>query len=60
MRHWWGDADMVRPSKKGLLVDVLVHTGGIRIYRCKSDRRALIAFWAFVAAALIGCVAGAF
>jgi hypothetical protein len=44
---------------KGRLVDMLVCTGSVQVFRCRRDRRAVVAFWVFVGAALAGCILAA-
>ena len=44
---------------KGRLVDMLVCTGSVQVFRCRRDRRAVVAFWVVVGVVLLGCVLAA-
>lgn len=61
LRLWWrrfvcfGIWGFTR--SRGQLLDALIHNGGVEVYPCRRDHRALRAFWIFVLAAIAGCAA---
>jgi hypothetical protein len=53
----WGDAKLMSPTTRGMLLDLLVHDGGVTVFRCRRPGLRMWLFWAFVAAAIAGSMA---